>query len=194
MGRVFEAHQCFAKDWWASKTRPTLRLLPVGQTLRVHLEVPEPEATQPVAMREGLAKIYAILGQRFDSGHADTAARPNEGRVLGSLRQENQMSVLLTKHNDKTPGVCGGRACIAGHRVRVQDVVVWHEKRGYSPDEIVDMFPGITLADVYAALTYYFDNQQEIEDELKKADEWAEWLKTNVPSKIPAELREKRGG
>lgn len=101
---------------------------------------------------------------------------------------------LLVKHIEKTPSQCGGRACIAGHRVRVQDIVVWHEKRGYSPDEIVDMFPGITLADVYAALTYYFDNRQEIEDEFSKSDERAEWLKTNIPSKIPAELHEKRSG
>lgn len=61
------------------------------------------------------------------------------------------------EHITKTPGVCGGRACIAGHRVRVVDVVAWHEKRGYSPDEIVDLFPGITLSDVHAALAYYFD-------------------------------------
>src|SRR5436853_534964 len=98
------------------------------------------------------------------------------------------MDKLLTQHITKTPGVCGGKACIAGHRVRVADIVVWHEKRGYSPDEIIDMFSGITLADVYAALTYYFDNRQEIEDEFKKSDEWAEWLKANVPSKIPSRL------
>ncbi len=103
------------------------------------------------------------------------------------------METTITKHIEKTPGVCGGRACIAGHRVRVADVVVWHEKRGYSPDEIVDLFPGVTLADVHAALTYYFDNRSEIEAEFAKEDEWAEWLKTNVPSKIPAELRERNG-
>lgn len=101
----------------------------------------------------------------------------------------NNASVL---HIEKTPGVCGGRARIAGHRVRVQDIVTWHEKRGYSPDEIVDMFPGISLADVYAALAYYFDNRQEIEEEFKSADEWAEWVTSNIPSKIPDELREKR--
>ena len=104
------------------------------------------------------------------------------------------MESVIIKHIEKTPGVCGGRACIASHRIRVQDIVVWHEKRGYSPDEIVDMFPGITLADIYAALTYYFDNRQEIEDEFAKADEWAKWVQVNVPSKIPAELREKHGG
>lgn len=99
----------------------------------------------------------------------------------------------IPEHITQTPGVCGGRACIAGHRVRVLDVVAWHEKRGYSPDEIVDLFPGITLADVYAALTYYFDNRQEIEEEFRKEDTWAEWVRANVPSKIPRELWEKAG-
>ncbi|MCI0684483.1 MAG: DUF433 domain-containing protein [Gemmataceae bacterium] len=94
----------------------------------------------------------------------------------------------------KSPGVCGGRACIAGHRVRVMDIVAWHEKRGYCPDEIVDMFPGITLADVYAALAYYFDHRREIDDEFQDADQWAERLKASTPSKIPAELRGKRDG
>ena len=101
---------------------------------------------------------------------------------------------LLVNHIEKKLGVCGGRACIAGHRIRVQDIVAWHERRGYSPDEIVDLFPGIKLADVYAALAYYFDNRQEIEEEIRQSDEAAQWLTTSVPSKIPAELRGKRGG
>src|SRR5206468_96942 len=101
---------------------------------------------------------------------------------------------VVKQHITKTPGVCGGRACIAGHRIRVQDIVVLHEMRGMSPKEIVGEYPGITLADVHAALAYYFDNQQEITEEFRKADEWAEWVKANFPSKIPAELREKLGG
>ena len=56
------------------------------------------------------------------------------------------------------------------------------------------MFPGITLGDVHAALAYYFDNRTEIEAELAKADEWANWVTANVPSKIPPELRGQRGG
>jgi uncharacterized protein (DUF433 family) len=93
----------------------------------------------------------------------------------------------------KTPGVCGGRACIGGHRIRVLDIVVWHEKRGYSPDEIVDLFPGITLADVYAALAYYFDNREEIEAELRTEVDAGRWVNANVPSKVPPEFRGRRG-
>ncbi len=62
-----------------------------------------------------------------------------------------------------------------------------------SPDQIVDMFPGLVLADVYAALAYYFDHRKEIADDFRKADQWAEWVKTAVPSKVPTGLREKAG-
>ncbi len=101
---------------------------------------------------------------------------------------------VLVKHIEKTPGVCGGRARIAGHRVRVQDVVVLHEVRGMTPREIVGEYPGITLADVHAALVYYYDNQEEIAEDLRQADEWAEWVKANIPSKVPAGLRGRDGG
>jgi predicted DNA-binding antitoxin AbrB/MazE fold protein len=36
----------------------------------------EPNASTPMAA--GLAEVYAILGERYDSGIADTAARHNE--------------------------------------------------------------------------------------------------------------------
>jgi uncharacterized protein (DUF433 family) len=104
------------------------------------------------------------------------------------------MDNVLAQHITKTPGVCGGRACIAGHRIRVMDIVVLHEMRGMSPPEIVYQYPGITAADVHAALAYYFDNREEIESEFRNDEEWAKWMIANIPSKIPAELREQLGG
>ena len=104
------------------------------------------------------------------------------------------MENVLVKHIEKTPGVCSGRACIAGHRIRVMDVVGWHEKRGYTVAQIVDMFPGITRADIHAALVYYYDNMEEIEDDFRKDEEWARWAEANLPSLIPRELKEKLGG
>lgn len=104
------------------------------------------------------------------------------------------MDTISTTHITKTPGVCGGRACIAGHRVRVMDIVGWHERRGYSPDEVVDLFPGITLADVHAALVYYFDHTAEIDADFAQDQSWAEWAQANLPSKISAKLKENLGG
>jgi uncharacterized protein (DUF433 family) len=100
------------------------------------------------------------------------------------------MDTVATHRITKTPDICGGRACIAGHRIRVMDIVVWHEIRGYSPDEVVDMFPGITLADVHAALAYYFEHRDEIEADFRREKDLHEWGIANAPSK----LRGKSGG
>lgn len=96
---------------------------------------------------------------------------------------------VITDHITKTPDVCGGKACVAGRRIRIVDVVALHEQRGYSPDEIVGMFPGITLADVHAALAYYFDHRAEIEADFKHDAEIAEGLRTLFPSKLQEKLR-----
>lgn len=35
-----------------------------------------------------------------------------------------------------TPGICGGGPRIDGHRIEVEDIAIWHERMGMSPDEI----------------------------------------------------------
>ncbi len=100
------------------------------------------------------------------------------------------MENVLQQHIEMTPGVVGGKPRIAGTRIRVMDIVVWSEKRGLSPDEIVDMFDGITLADVYAAMAYYFDHREEIEEAFKREDELVAEMKARYPSLI----QEKRRG
>ena len=58
------------------------------------------------------------------------------------------------------------RAYIAGTRVRVQDVYVDAEIRGKTPDEIVASIPHVSLAQIHAALAYYFDHREAILEEL----------------------------
>lgn len=72
-------------------------------------------------------------------------------------------------HIEITAGVCGGRPRITGHRIRVQDVALWTEG-GLSPDEIVGRFPQISLADVYAALAYYHDHREQIDQQIRDDD------------------------
>lgn len=47
-----------------------------------------------------------------------------------------------------------------GHRIQVMSIVVWHGKCNSSAEEIVEMFPENTLAEVFAALTYYFESRR----------------------------------
>src|SRR5713226_3714094 len=76
-----------------------------------------------------------------------------------------------------SPGICGGRPRIDGHRIQVEDIAIWHERMGMSPDEIVSEYPSITLADVHAALAYYFENRQRIDDDIKAAKQFADEMK-----------------
>ncbi len=82
-------------------------------------------------------------------------------------------------HIEATPGTCGGRPRIAGHRIRVQDVVVWTEQ-GQSPDEIVADFPQLSLADVYAALAYYHDHREEIDRQMREDDQFVERMRAQA--------------
>ena len=66
------------------------------------------------------------------------------------------------KHIFQTPDFAGGKPRIDGHRITVQNIVVWHEHMGYSIEEIADQYQ-LSLSEVYAALTYYFDHQEEID-------------------------------
>ncbi len=94
------------------------------------------------------------------------------------------MRPVIAEHIEATTGVCGGKPRIAGHRIRVQDIVIEHEAWGLSPDEIVDGHPGITLADVHAALAYYHDHRDEMRMAIADDRAKAEAFRNENPSKI----------
>jgi uncharacterized protein (DUF433 family) len=56
-----------------------------------------------------------------------------------------------------------GVPCIDGTRHRVIDIVADHIAHGYSAAQIVEQYPDLTLAQVHAALTYYYDHQADLE-------------------------------
>ncbi len=63
---------------------------------------------------------------------------------------------------------------IVGTRLRVLDIYVWHVLQGMTANEIVDQHPQLTMADVYAAMTYYWDHREEVQEQLRRAKEVAE--------------------
>ena len=97
------------------------------------------------------------------------------------------MDTILA-HVAVTPGVAGGKPRIAGHRITVQDIAVWHERLGLSADEIASGY-ALSLADVYAALAYYYDRREEIDRSIREDAEFIAELRRRTPSV----LREKLG-
>jgi uncharacterized protein (DUF433 family) len=87
------------------------------------------------------------------------------------------MPSLMTEYITIDPAVCGGKPCIAGSRVRVQDIFVLHELQGQSVDEIVEGYPQLSPAKVYAALAYYWDHKEEIDQQMLATQELVDRLK-----------------
>lgn len=78
-------------------------------------------------------------------------------------------------HIVRTPGTVAGEPRIEGHRIRVRDIVAARDRGGFSPEEIASsVYPGITLAEVYAALAYYEDHRDEIDAAAKQEEFLAE--------------------
>lgn len=98
------------------------------------------------------------------------------------------MSRVKTDRIASSEGVCGGKPCIAGTRIRVQDIYVWHELQGMSADEIVSRFPQITMGDVYAALAYYWDHRDEIQQQMRDETDFVEKMKQKHPSPLKEKL------
>ncbi|MFQ5652978.1 MAG: DUF433 domain-containing protein [bacterium] len=93
------------------------------------------------------------------------------------------MDNVITQHIEITPGIAGGKPRIAGHRITVQNIVIWHERMGLSADQIATEY-GLELADVYAALTYYYDHRVEIDESIRSDETFVQELRKRTPSKI----------
>ena len=87
-------------------------------------------------------------------------------------------------HIVRTPGVVSGRPRIKGTRIRVVDVAGWHLEGGYSIDEMIEMFPGVSAADLHAALAYYYDHKAQIKADEAADLELLEQFKAEFPDRV----------
>lgn len=93
------------------------------------------------------------------------------------------METTIVPHITASPDVAGGKPRIAGHRITVQNIVVWHERMGLSADEI-SSHHGVSLAEVYAALSYYYDHRQAIDDAILSDASYIAELRSGIASKL----------
>ncbi|HYV39470.1 MAG TPA: DUF433 domain-containing protein [Gemmataceae bacterium] len=67
----------------------------------------------------------------------------------------------------KTPRICGGAACIHGHRIPIW-ILVNYRRQGASETDILQAYPQLTKANLRAAWTYYQSRFEEIDAAIKK--------------------------
>jgi uncharacterized protein (DUF433 family) len=88
-----------------------------------------------------------------------------------------------------------GRAFIAGTRTRVQDVYALAEIQGLTADQIVEQLPHLSLGQVHAALSYYFDHREQILNELREDEEFVQLMRAQTgPGPLEQRLGAPGGG
>lgn len=80
---------------------------------------------------------------------------------------------------------------IAGTRITVQDIAIWYVYNHSSLGWIVDNFT-VTPAQIYAALSYYYDHQAELDATIAAADQRVRAMASTLDD-LKAKIRSRQG-
>jgi uncharacterized protein (DUF433 family) len=97
-----------------------------------------------------------------------------------ALKRESTNHPFIIKNKD----ICGGSPIIEGTRTRVIDIAIEYEMLGRSPDEIISSHPHLNLPQVHDALSFYYENRDELDQKAEQDQEFITRLKANIASKI----------
>ena len=96
----------------------------------------------------------------------------------------NDTGDVVHAYIERRDDVQGGRPVIKGSRFQVSSIVSNH-RRGLSVDEILREFPQLTPAQVYDALSYYYDHRAEMDAEIAALADVNEIERTFPPTVRP---------
>ncbi|HVR37413.1 MAG TPA: DUF433 domain-containing protein [Methylomirabilota bacterium] len=86
-----------------------------------------------------------------------------------------------------------GRSWVDDTNVKVIEIVLDHLAYGWSAETIQENHPHLSLAQVYAALAWYYDHQQEMDAEIERQGDRLEALRAATPSSPLARRALRRG-
>lgn len=101
------------------------------------------------------------------------------------------MKVTLNQHIEITPGVRSDKPRIAGTRITVADVAIMYLRMGQSLEEIAGKYQ-LSLAAVHAAMAFYYDHREEIDQRTAEAEAFAEAERLKHPSLLQEKLNAMR--
>lgn len=104
------------------------------------------------------------------------------------------MRIQSISHIVSTPNLLNGRPRIDGHRISVSDVVNLHVRLNAPIAEIAEDY-SLSLAQIHAALAYYYDHRTEIDADLDEEYRLAEQQRDDSSLRretLLAQARERR--
>jgi uncharacterized protein (DUF433 family) len=104
------------------------------------------------------------------------APRPSRGtdssKACTKARYESVTAVFTTQIEIDGQGV----AWIGGTKIKVIEIILDKMAYGWSPEEIHFQHPHLSLAQIYGALTYYYENQERLDAQIKHGQKEADSL------------------
>lgn len=70
-----------------------------------------------------------------------------------------------------------GIPTIEGTRYKVEDIAIWYQAYGWSPDEIHVQHRNLKKSQICSALAYYHDHKDEMDKKIKEDDAQIEELR-----------------
>lgn len=126
-------------------------------------------------MKNCRLKTHNILMKGVERMTCDICAQKGAqvrriARTCGKGKNHKEVIIMLATeikhlHIEKEPSKYEGKAVIKGTRIPVASIIN-HYRSGMSIEEILEGYPSITPAQLFDALSYYFDNKDEIDREL----------------------------
>ena len=75
-----------------------------------------------------------------------------------------------------------GVAWVAGANTKVKEIVLDKLAYGWSPEEMHFQHPHLSMAQIHAALAYYYENQNKLDDEIRRDLEEVDQLRSQSES------------
>ncbi len=98
------------------------------------------------------------------------------------------MKVALDRYIELTPDTRGGKPRIAGRRITVADIAIAYLRLGQSLEEVAAEYD-LTLAEVYAAMSFYYDNKVAIDESIQASEVFADSLRPLYPSLLQEKIK-----
>ena len=91
------------------------------------------------------------------------------------MKLPRQKEIPLEIWNDDSVRVAESRLLV--------DMIIYAHRRGETPEEILDAFPGkYSLSDIYAIVAFYLDHQKFFDDYLEQREKEAEKIRQEIES------------
>src|SRR5690349_13336772 len=85
-----------------------------------------------------------------------------------------------------------GIAYISGTRMKIRHIAI-ERMAGLTPEQIQEQYAHLSLAQIYAALSYYYAHKEEVDTEIEESERQADAILAKVGAPVDREaLRESR--